>query len=162
MGSTFFLATPKNLAGKTANFADCHDLEARNVEMAKHIDKQNTTINKAKTAVSVAVEAKPEVEIWRRPKKVNFLTLVSYSLLQTVLARTYRFATIQNVTDRRQTTDRQTVICLSVVCRDRTKLKQVAIWLNAVVVATTTSPPCRDDSNVFAMWCPYMYLDYRP
>jgi len=25
--------------------------------------------NKAKTAVSVAVEAKPEVEIWRRPKQ---------------------------------------------------------------------------------------------
>jgi len=25
--------------------------------------------NKAKTAISVAVEAKPEVEIWRRPKK---------------------------------------------------------------------------------------------
>jgi len=25
--------------------------------------------NKAKTAVSVAVEAKPEVEIWRRPPK---------------------------------------------------------------------------------------------
>ena len=29
---------------------------------------------------------------------------VSYSLLQTVLARTCRFATIQNVTDDRQTT----------------------------------------------------------
>jgi len=25
--------------------------------------------NKAKTAVSVAVEAKPEVEIWRRPQE---------------------------------------------------------------------------------------------
>jgi len=32
----------------------------------------------------VAVAAKPEVEIWRRPKKINFLTLDSYSLLQTV------------------------------------------------------------------------------
>jgi len=31
-------------------------------------------------------------------QKINFLTLVSYSLLKTVLARTYRFATIQNVT----------------------------------------------------------------
>ena len=40
--------------------------------------------NKAKTVVSVAVEAKPEVDIRRRPKKINFLTLVSYSLLQTV------------------------------------------------------------------------------
>jgi len=42
-------------------------------------------------------------------QKMNFLTLVSYSLLQTLFARTYRFATIQNVTDDdRQTTDRQT------------------------------------------------------
>ena len=40
--------------------------------------------NKAKTAVWVAVAAKPEVEIWRRPKKINSLTLVSYSLLQTL------------------------------------------------------------------------------
>ena len=29
----------------------------------------STGKNKAKTAVSVAVQAKPEVEIWRRPKK---------------------------------------------------------------------------------------------
>jgi len=28
--------------------------------------------NKAKTAVSVAVAVKPEVEIWRRPKKSTF------------------------------------------------------------------------------------------
>ena len=34
---------------------------------------------------------------WRQPKKINFLTLVSYLLLQTDLARKYRFATIQNV-----------------------------------------------------------------
>jgi len=27
--------------------------------------------NKAKTAVSMAVEAKPEVKIWRRPKKLK-------------------------------------------------------------------------------------------
>jgi len=40
-------------------------------------------------------------------QKINFLTMVSYSLLQTVFARTYRFATVQNVTDRRQTTDRR-------------------------------------------------------
>jgi len=39
-------------------------------------------------------------------QKINFLTLISYSLLQTVLAKTYCFATIglQNVTDDRQTT----------------------------------------------------------
>jgi len=41
-----------------------------------------TSKNKAKTAA----EAKPAVEIWRRPKKINFLTLVSYSLLQTVFS----------------------------------------------------------------------------
>jgi len=43
-------------------------------------------------------------------QKINFLTLVSYSLDIQFLARTYRFATIQNVTDRRQT-DRQTTQC---------------------------------------------------
>jgi len=44
-------------------------------------------------------------------QKINFLTLVSYSLLQTVLflAKTYRFATIQNVTDRQQTDRRHSV-----------------------------------------------------
>ena len=40
--------------------------------------------NKAKMAVSVAIAAKPEIEIWRRPKKINFLTLFSYLFLQTV------------------------------------------------------------------------------
>jgi len=34
--------------------------------------------------VSVAVAAKPEVEIWRRPKNQLFDAAVSYSLLQTV------------------------------------------------------------------------------
>jgi len=34
--------------------------------------------NKAKTAVSVAVEAKPEVEIWRRPKKIERVLTISY------------------------------------------------------------------------------------
>ena len=45
-------------------------------------------------------------------QKINFLTLVSYSLhrsFRQFLARTYRFATIQNVTDDdRQTDDKQT------------------------------------------------------
>ena len=63
--------------------------------------------NKAKMAVSVAVEVKPEVDIWWQSKKINFLTMVSYLLLQTVLANAYHFATIQNVTHNRQTTDRQ-------------------------------------------------------
>jgi len=37
-----------------------------------------TDKNKAKTAVSVAVEAKPEVEIWRRPKKIERELMTSY------------------------------------------------------------------------------------
>jgi len=47
--------------------------------------------------------------------KINFLTLVSYSLLQTVLAKTYRFNTIQNVTDDRQTTDRLKLLLVSIL-----------------------------------------------
>ena len=34
--------------------------------------------NKTKTAVSVVVEAKPEVEIWRRPKKIERVLMTSY------------------------------------------------------------------------------------
>ena len=54
-------------------------------------------------------------ETWSRnmaaTQKINFLTLVSYSVLQTVfLAKTYHFTTIQNVTDRK-TGDRQTTQC---------------------------------------------------
>ena len=33
---------------------------------------------------TVDAEPKPEAELWQRPKKINFLILVSYSLLQTV------------------------------------------------------------------------------
>jgi len=40
-------------------------------------------------------------------QKINILALVSFSLLQTVLVRTYRFATIQSVTDDSQTDDRR-------------------------------------------------------
>jgi len=57
---------------------------------------------------SVAVEPKPEVEIWRRPKKSSFWSWI-HSFRQ-FFARTYRFATIQNVTYR-QMTDRQTTQC---------------------------------------------------
>jgi len=53
-----------------------------------------------------------EVEIWRRPKKINFLTLVSYSLLQTVFSydvpfchNTKRHRQTDKQTDRRQTDD---------------------------------------------------------
>jgi len=56
--------------------------------------------NKAKTAVSVAVAAKPEVEIWRRPPKSTFCPWFPICSRQ-FLAKTYRFATMQNVTDRR-------------------------------------------------------------
>ena len=42
-------------------------------------------------------------------QKISFMTLVSYSFLQLVLANTYCFATIQNVTDDRQT-DREGLV----------------------------------------------------
>jgi len=61
--------------------------------------------NKAKTAVSVAVAAKPEVEIWRQPKKWTFWPWFPIHSFRHFFARTYRFATIQNVTDDRQTDD---------------------------------------------------------
>jgi len=67
--------------------------------------------NKAKTAVSVAVAAKPEVEIWRRPKKSTFWPRFPIHSFRQFLARTHRFATIQNVIDRRQTDRRQTTHC---------------------------------------------------
>jgi len=65
--------------------------------------------NKAKTAVSVAVAAKPEVEIWRRPKKWTIWPWFPIHSFRHFFARTYRFGTIQNVTDRRQTDRRQSV-----------------------------------------------------
>jgi len=61
--------------------------------------------NKAKTVISVAVEAKPEVEIWQRPKKINFLTLVSYLLVQTVFSKDVPFCH-DTKHYRQQTTDR--------------------------------------------------------
>jgi len=63
--------------------------------------------NKAKTAVLVAVVAKLEVEIWRRPKKSTFWLWFPIHSFRQFFARTYRFATIQNVTDDRQMTDRR-------------------------------------------------------
>jgi len=64
--------------------------------------------NKPKMAVSVAVAAKPEVEIWRRPKKSTFSPWFPIHSFRQYFTRTYRFATIQNVTDDIQTHDRQT------------------------------------------------------
>ena len=55
----------------------------------------------------MAVAAKPDVEIWRRPKKWTFWPWFPIHSFRHFFARTYRFATIQNITDRRQT-DRQT------------------------------------------------------
>jgi len=66
--------------------------------------------NKAKTAVSVAIEAKLEVEIWRRPKKSTFWPWFPISSFRQFLPKTCHFATIQNITDDRQT-DRQTSQC---------------------------------------------------
>ena len=43
--------------------------------------------------------------------KINFLTLVSYSLLQTGLAKTYRFATNPQYKTSQTTDDRQTTQC---------------------------------------------------
>jgi len=62
--------------------------------------------NKAKMAISVAVAAKPEVEIWQWHKKSSFWPWFPIHSFRQFLAKTYRFATIQNVTDYRQTTDR--------------------------------------------------------
>jgi len=53
----------------------------------------------------VAVAAKLEVEIWRRPKKSNFWPWFPSRSFRQFLAKTYRFATIQNITDRQQTDD---------------------------------------------------------
>jgi len=74
--------------------------------------------NKAKTVVSVAIAVKPEVEIWRRPKKSTFWPWFPIHFFIHFFARTYRFATIQNVTDdddrqtddRRHTTDRRDTV----------------------------------------------------
>jgi len=59
--------------------------------------------HKAKTAVLVAVAAKPEVEIWRRPQKWTLWPWFPIHSFRRFFARTHRFATIQNVTDDRQT-----------------------------------------------------------
>jgi len=53
----------------------------------------------------VAVAAKPEVEIWRRPKKSTFWPWFTIHSFRQFFARTYRFATIQNVTGRWRTDD---------------------------------------------------------
>ena len=73
----------------------------------------------------MAVETKPEVEIWQQLKKINVLAMVSCSLFQTVLARMYRFDTIQNVTDR-QTTQCTKGVTDSMVDQ---KLLEDSIWL---------------------------------
>ena len=52
----------------------------------------------------MAVAAKPEVEIWRTTKKSTFWPSFPIHSFGQFFARMYRFATIQNVTDDRQTT----------------------------------------------------------
>jgi len=66
--------------------------------------------NKAKTAVSVAVVAKLEVEIWWQPKKWTFWPWFPIHSFRQFFARAYCFATVQNVTDW-QTTGRQMTQC---------------------------------------------------
>ena len=65
--------------------------------------------NKAKTAVSVAVEAKPEVEIWQRPPKKQlfdpgflFTPSDTFSLGRTVLPQ-YKTSQTDRQTDRQTT-----------------------------------------------------------
>jgi len=70
----------------------------------------STGKNKAKTATSVAVAAKPEVEIWRRLQKSTFWPWFPIHSFRQFFARAYRFATyrftiLQNVTDDRRQTD---------------------------------------------------------
>jgi len=62
-----------------------------------------------KTPASVAIAVKPEVEIWRRPKKWTFWPWFPIHSFRHFFAMTYRFATIQNVTDRWQA-DRQHIV----------------------------------------------------
>jgi len=64
--------------------------------------------NKAKTAVSMAAEAKPEEKYGGDPKNQLFDPGFLLTPSDNFLAKTYHFATIQNVTDRWQTTVRQT------------------------------------------------------
>jgi len=63
--------------------------------------------NKAKTAVFMTIEVTPEVEIWQRPKKSTFWPWFLLHSFRQFLVRTYRFTTIQNITDDRQTDDRR-------------------------------------------------------
>jgi len=58
--------------------------------------------------LAVADRAKLEVEIWRRPKKSTFWPRFPIHSFRQFFDRTYRFATIQNVTDRQTDDDRQT------------------------------------------------------
>jgi len=57
----------------------------------------------------VAVAAKPEVEIWQRPQKWTLRPWFPIHCFRKFFARTYRFATVQNVTDDRQTDRRHSV-----------------------------------------------------
>jgi len=54
----------------------------------------------------MAVEAKLEVEIWRRPQKINFWPWFPIHSFRQFLAKTYRFAAI-----KMSQTDRQTTQC---------------------------------------------------
>jgi len=69
---------------------------------------------RAKIKQKRPVGAKPEVWIWLSPKKSTFWPWFPIHSLRPFLAKTYRFATIQNVRDDRQTLtdiDRRTTKC---------------------------------------------------
>jgi len=69
--------------------------------------------------------------------KIHFLTLVSYSLLQTVFSSTYRFTTIQNVTDRqtaRETTDRDRWHSVP-------KARPIVRWAKKCILSRLSSSP---------------------
>jgi len=86
-------------------------------------------IQETQLKLAVADRTKPEVEIWRRPKKWTFWPWFPIHSFRHFFTRTYRFATIQNVTDDddRQT-DRQTTHCAIV---RSAKNAPVTSWLVA-------------------------------
>jgi len=86
--------------------------------------------NKAKTAVSVALEAKPEVEIWRQPQKSTFWPWFPIHSFRQLFARTYHFTTTQNVIDDRQTTQCTKGMTDSTVSQKLTETLTLTLTLN--------------------------------
>jgi len=66
----------------------------KSISTTKYRSLGCTGKNKAKMAISVAVEAKPEVEIWWWPKKSTFWPLFPIHSFRPFLAKKYRFKDI--------------------------------------------------------------------